>query len=286
MCNNYTTEDKFIDDILAALLEELHGHKFINNRYAVVAFGAQVPPFDYPRSISNDYGVFVNTTDKLRHCFNHVTRFLHNDDYHKSNSDILQAISVASRLNFRPGVSKTFILFSCNRCDIKQMLFDFSSILQYMNEEGVRLHILTNTEFTFDKQRKMRNFFGFDKHFVYSHRFPEGESETRHILQISRSGLGICTPLALETGGSIFSRKKIMTERKNSFKRFATIFAKRVVQSAMPIGNQTCECTGHKTGVAYMLCTQGELTGQKLLLEENDLDLSGMDWQSEMDDME
>ncbi|XP_054743946.1 uncharacterized protein LOC129248428 [Anastrepha obliqua] len=285
-CNTYTTGNKSIESILTALDQQLQEHKFINNRYAVVAFGSQLSPFNYPRTISKGNGVFVNSTDEIRQYLNHVMSFLKNEDGPKSSNDILQVISTASKLNFRPGVSKTLILLSCSRCDLKQMRFDYSSMLQYMNEEGFSLHILADTDFNFDKSRKMRHFFGFDKHFVYSNRFPEGDSETRHALHISKSSLGICAPLALETGGSVFSLKKIMAERRNLFRRFATIFAKRVVQSALPTGNQLCECTGHNTGVAYMVCTPSEFPNQKSIFEENDPDFSGLEWQSEFYELE
>lgn len=45
---------------------------------------------------------------------------------------------------------------------------------------------------------------------------------------------------------------------KNRIKKFSTIFAKRVAASAVPNSCQNCECTGHNSGVAYMICTSCE----------------------------
>lgn len=216
--------------------------------YAVVAFGG-IAPFDSPRSIYYGNSVFTRDYRKLEEYFAHI------DTKNETNSDILQAISTASQLDFRPGVSKTFILLSCSNCAARNMQFDYSSILQFMQEEGVNLHILADTEFEFEKTRKLRHFFGMDREMVYSKRFPEGDSETRKALYIPKSNLGICTPLAMETNGSIFSARKFNPERKYQIKKLATIFAKRVAKSAVPSDNYTCECSGHNTGVAYMVCS-------------------------------
>lgn len=94
-----------------------------------------------------------------------------------------------------------------------------------------------------------------DRELVYSKRFPEGDNATRTQLRIPKSNLGICIPLALETNGSVFSARKLLPKFKYPIKRFATIFAKRVAKSAAPPANQTCECSGHNTGVSYMSCS-------------------------------
>uniref|UniRef100_W8B060 Vitellogenin n=1 Tax=Ceratitis capitata TaxID=7213 RepID=W8B060_CERCA len=285
-CNTFNNGNQSFGYMISALEEQLQRQKFINNRYAVVAYGSQRSPFNYPRIISYRNGVFVNNTDQLNDYLAHVTTLSKSEDSSNPKSDILQAILKASRLNFRPGISRTFISLSCSRCDIKQMRFDYSSILQYLIDEGVSLHILTNADINFDKSRKVRQYYGFDKQFVYSNRNPEGDSEMRPTLLISKSSLGVCTPLAIESGGSIFSIRKTMTERKNSMKRFANIFAKRVVQSSIPNGSQTCECVGHNNVLAYMVCTPSEDHNQGSSYGEIDSDFSDWDWQTEDYDLE
>lgn len=231
--------------------------------YAVVAFGG-IEPYDKPRSIFYERNVFTTNPHKLADYFEHINTGNGNG----SSSDILMAISTASRLNFRPGVSKTFILLSCSTCQAGDMHFDYSSILQFMREEGVNLHILADTEFDFERQKKLRHFFGMDKQFVYSKRYPEGDAETKDQLRIPKSNLGICPPLALETNGSIFSARKLAPERKYSIVRFATIFAKRVAQSATPTGPQLCECSGHNSGVSYINCSPQDMPEEKSLLDD------------------
>lgn len=234
---------------------------FVAFSYAVVAFGG-LEPFDKPRTIFYERNVFTSNPNQLADYFDHIKTG------NGTNKDILMAISTASRLNFRPGVSKTFILLSCSTCQAKEMRFDYSSILQFMLEEGVNLHILADTEFDFERQKKLRHFFGMDKKLVYSKRYPEGDAETKDQVRIHKSNLGICPPLALETDGSIFSARKLAPERNYPIKRFATIFAKRVAQSATPSGPQTCECSGHNSGVSYVACAPQDLPEEKGILDD------------------
>ncbi|XP_046812149.1 apolipophorins [Lucilia cuprina] len=278
-CNTNLTENKNIMSIVSTLEEQLLAHKISNNRYAVVTFGG-VAPFDKPRSIYYENSVFT-------HDFNNLAKyFAHIDTTNGTNNDILQAISTASRLNFRPGVSKTFILLTCSDCAARHMRFDYSSILQYMREEGVNLHILADTEFDFEKTRKLRHFFGLDRELVYSKRFPEGDNATRAQLRIPKSNLGICIPLALETNGSVFSARKLLPKFKYPIKRFATIFAKRVAKSAAPPANQTCECSGHNTGVSYMACSPSTDTVEDLDIEDYDFQFNGWEWDDVSNEMD
>lgn len=228
----------------------------MSSRYAVLAFGG-VAPYDRPRSIIYQHNEFTSKPEQLADYFAHI------NTGNGSSSDILMAISAAAKLNFRPGVSKTFVLLSCSKCAARDMRFDYTSILQYMLEEGIRLHILADTVFDFEREHKLRHFFGLDRNMIYSKRFPEGDVTTRLQTHIPKSNLGICTPLAVETEGSVFSARKLQPDRKNPIKRFATIFAKRVAQTATPIASQTCECSAHNTGVSYMACSPQALQEEK-----------------------
>jgi len=230
-------------------------------RYAVVAFGG-VSPYDKARSVIYEHNEFTSKPEQLADYFGHI------NTGNGSSNDILMAISAAAKLNFRPGVSKTFILLSCSKCAARDMRFDYTSILQYLLEEGVNLHILADTEFDFERNKKLRHFFGLDSKLVYSKRFPEGDAETRNTTHIPKSNLGICTTLAVETQGSVFSARKLQPERKYPIKRFATIFAKRVALSATPIQSQTCECSAHNTGVSYMACSPQALPEEKYDLDD------------------
>ncbi|XP_017854431.2 uncharacterized protein LOC108607859 [Drosophila busckii] len=277
-CNDKLEQDKSIMTIVESLEEQLQAAKLTHNRYAVVAFGG-LSPYDKPRSIIYDRNVFTSQPAQLSNYFAHIKTG------NGSSNDILSAISMASRLNFRPGVSKTFILLSCSRCAAKDMRFDYSSILQFMQEEGVNLHILADTEFDFERTRKLRHFFGMDKELIYAKRYPEGDAAARKQIVINKSNLGICTHLAFETQGSVFSARKLAPELKYPIKRFATIFAKRVADKATPNAAQTCECSGHNTGVAYVACSPTQLPEEKESLDDYE-DFKNWEWSSDYNEEE
>lgn len=116
--------------------------------------------------------------------------------------------------------------------------------------------------FVFDKIRLTRKFFGMDKDYAYDKDDFEklkGDTELRKQVRLPKEGLKSCTPLAIETNGSIFTAKKLRPDKKNPIKKFAVVFAKRVAKTAEPNSCQTCECTGHNTGIAYMICTSCEI---------------------------
>ncbi|XP_030377336.1 uncharacterized protein LOC115626195 [Scaptodrosophila lebanonensis] len=274
-CNENLTDTKNILGVVSSIEEQLQAAQIKNNRYAVIAFGGIVP-YDKPRSIIYERNEFTYKPSELATYFSHIAAG------NGSSSDILQAISTASKLNFRPGVSKTFILIPCSNCAARDMRFDYTSILQFMLEEGVNLHILADKEFDFERSRKLRNFFGLDRELVYSKRFPEGDADAHKQVHIPKSNLGICTPLALETNGSVFNARKL-AERRYPIKRVATIFAKRVAQSAVPKGSQTCECSGHNTGVAYLSCSPSVYPEEKATLDDYD-DFSNWDWEDDLDE--
>ena len=112
-------------------------------------------------------------------------------------------------------------------------------------------------DFAFDKGRANKLFYGMDRDKAYTKkdlREFTGDTELRKQVRLPKSALGICTPLAIETNGTIFWAKKLRPEKRNPVKKFASVFARRVALSAEPVPCQICECTGHNTGVAYMIC--------------------------------
>lgn len=86
----------------------------------------------------------------------------------------------------------------------------------------------------------------------------KGSTEMRKQVRLPKKKLNYCSPLAIGTSGSVFTGNKLRPDMKNPIKKFSTIFAKRVAASALPKPCQHCECTGHNSGVAYMLCTACE----------------------------
>lgn len=249
-CNKNLNKAKNLMTLVTILNKELESANITGNRYAVVAFGGQ-PPFDVARSIVVNNNVFTDVT-KLQSYFDHI--HISNG----TNHDLFEAISFASKLHFRPGASKTFILLPCSTCSSLHMYLDYSTVLQALLEHGVTMHLITDYVFEFDKQNEARNFFGIDDRKAYTKADVKdltGSEELRAYVQYPKKQLKNCAPLALATNGTIFTSDKLRSDRKNQIKRFSTVFGKRVALTAHPNECQVCECNGHNTGVAYMICT-------------------------------
>lgn len=109
-------------------------------------------------------------------------------------------------------------------------------------------------DFDLEKKRIERGFFGFDREFVYTKKYLDGDKELRRHLHLPKNTMGMCAALAIETKGSVFSANKLKPGQKNPTKKIAGSFAARVAKTAVPRSCQTCECSGHNTGIAYMTC--------------------------------
>lgn len=108
-CNKDIVKSKSITTLVTTIEKELQIANITNNRYAVVAFGGD-RPFDKARSIVVNNQVFT-TSLRILPFFNHITT-----SNNGTNNDIFEAIVMASKMLFRSGTSKTFILLPCSTC--------------------------------------------------------------------------------------------------------------------------------------------------------------------------
>lgn len=139
--------------------------------------------------------------------------------------------------------------------------FDYSSIHQTLIESNINLHILMDDEIEMKKPRNEHKLFGFDRDLAYTNKYLKdstGEKELRTEVLLPKQKLGTCLALAMISDGSVFTANKLKPGTKTSIKKFTAVFAKRVVKTAVPNPCQTCECTGHNTGIAYISCTKCE----------------------------
>lgn len=247
-CNKDVRQRKKLDEIVQQLNRELNVHGVRDNRYSVVLFGGD-GVYNKPRSVVINSNVFTE------HHF--ISSYFDHIPIGNGSLDIYAAISYSAKLIFRPGVSKTFVLLPCTSCQESNMKLDYAILHQLLLENDITLHILMNEEFQLKKTRVNKNLFGLDRTLAYTKKDADelrGDATLRKSVQLPKSTLGYCTPLALETNGTVFSGKKLETEKLKSAKKIATVFAKRVARTAVPSTCKTCECTGHNTGVSYMEC--------------------------------
>lgn len=112
-CNRALKSKTKLDTVAQALEKELGKKGFKNNRYAAVVFGGD-GVYNQPHSIVQKGQVFAPAEE--------IGGFLTSVQMGKGNNDTFQAIWYAlQNLLFRPGVSKTFILFPCTGCNPQQM---------------------------------------------------------------------------------------------------------------------------------------------------------------------
>lgn len=128
---------------------------------------------------------------------------------------------------------------------------------QVLLEHDVTLHILMDADFYLEKERAVKMLFGLDGNNAYTKkdsRILTGDKDLRKQVKLSKSILGYCLPLALETNGTIFSGKKLRLEKPMGIKKFASVFSKRVALSASPSTCQHCECIANNNGLTTMEC--------------------------------
>ncbi|XP_049547862.1 uncharacterized protein LOC125959115 [Anopheles darlingi] len=252
-CNERFVHMKSIKLLVEAITQELKELSISDTRFGVVAFGGPAP-FDRPYSVAVENADFERN-DRFEPFLEHITTG------NGTNDDIFNAIMIASKLVYRPGASKTFILLPCSRCHMSRMRLDYSSVLQQLLENDIKLHILAHHEPSFNKTRVTRLFYGMDSRFAYTKKDVKelvGDMELRQQIRLPKASLGECVALAMETNGSVFGGHNLRQDRSanaNNAKKFMKVFAKRIASTAIPSRCQRCECTGHNTGVAYMQCT-------------------------------
>lgn len=99
--------------------------------------------------------------------------------------------------------------------------------------------------------------FGFDAEEVYTVRnirSLKGDRELRRQLALPKD---FCTPLALETNGTLFDLKKMMPaaqQQQQLTKKFVDVVARRIAATGEPSPCQRCDCIGDRDGIGSILC--------------------------------
>ncbi|KAK5639713.1 hypothetical protein RI129_012205 [Pyrocoelia pectoralis] len=247
-CNKDLKSKRNMDILIDLIHKELIEMNITDNRYSVVTFGGN-GVFNLPRSIVINGNHFAD--------YRFIKPYFKNIPSGNGTDDIFAGIVFATKLVFRPGVSKTFILLPCSDCHEYSMKLDYAIVHQLLIENDITLHILMNDEFRFQKSRVNKIFFGMDRTHAFTKndvRELKGDSDLLGQVRKPKSTLGVCMSFARDTNGSIFTAKKLEADKKNAIKRFAAVFAKRIAHSALPKKCQICECTAPNTGLSYMEC--------------------------------
>ncbi|KAL2717243.1 hypothetical protein V1478_012943 [Vespula squamosa] len=248
-CNRGIRQNRSIEQLVNQMNKELKDKGLLSNRWSLVTFGGH-GVHDQPRSVILDGQVFTKNLMRFIDYFDHVP-------VSNGNQDIFAAIGFASQLVFRAGVSKTFILLPCSHCEPENQTLDYAVVHQVLLEHDIVLHILMDGDFQFEKERLNKIFYGFDASKSYTKkdtRILTGDAGLRRQVKSMKNVLGYCTPLSLETNGTIFSGDKLRFDKLVSIKKFVTVFSKRIAHTALPRSCQHCECTADNNGITKTEC--------------------------------
>ncbi|KAI4503203.1 hypothetical protein M0802_001425 [Mischocyttarus mexicanus] len=248
-CNRNVRQNRNIEHLVNHLNKELKDKGLIFNRWSLVTFGGH-GVHDQPRSVILDGQVFTKNIMRFIDYFDHVP-------ISDGNQDIFAAIGFASQLVFRAGVSKTFILLPCSHCEPENQTLDYAVVHQVLLEHDIVLHILMDGDFQFEKEKLNKIFYGFDASRSYTKkdsRILTSDTDFRKQVKSMKNVLGYCTPLSLETNGTIFSGDKLRFNNLVSIKKFVTVFSKRIALTAVPWPCQHCECTADNNGITKTEC--------------------------------
>lgn len=140
-CNRDMKLNSSMELLITQLDKELNDRDLTGNRWSLVIFGGD-EVHDRPRSIILDGQIFTKNVARFVDYFSYVP-------VGSGSQDIFAAIGFASRLVFRAGVSKTFILMPCSHCEpenqtvssliLKMYFMKFDNFLEFYS----LIHLLT-----------------------------------------------------------------------------------------------------------------------------------------------
>ena len=110
-CNNNAAKKTFFNSLVSSMVTEFK-YLSLESRFAVLLFGG-TQEFEKPRSFTTDGHVFTDDK-KINVYFEHLRDG-------NSTGDVFTALTIASKLVFKPGAAKLFILSLCTKCEFNSL---------------------------------------------------------------------------------------------------------------------------------------------------------------------
>jgi hypothetical protein len=107
-CNVEASNKKLLSAVVSTMGAEFKHASIDNHRFALVTFGGN-NEFEQPKAITSNGQVFTNAQN-IETYFNHLKNG-------NGTSDVFTAITIASKLIFKPGAVKVFVLSLCSKCE-------------------------------------------------------------------------------------------------------------------------------------------------------------------------
>ncbi|RZF40650.1 hypothetical protein LSTR_LSTR014453 [Laodelphax striatellus] len=239
-CTRALNGRKQLQQLAAALDDELTRVQLVRNRFAVVSFGG-VGVYAEPRLLTVDGMDF--TTARLLH-----EHLAHLPSESGPRADVLDALRYTFGLQWRAGVSRTLVVALCSDCSPHNSTLDFSTLRQMMADRAARA---------------VKTLYGLDAEKAYTKndfKQLQGDADLRKQIKLTKTTLGNCLPLAIETNGTLFTARKLDTSaaaggggaNAQQVRKFLNVFARRIAQTARPPACQRCECVSGGGGAGAM----------------------------------
>lgn len=112
-CNTDTYKRNLLSALINSMGNEFKQKSIEDHRFSVVTYGG-LGPFSKPSSVTSNGNVFTNAQSVISY-FNHVKN-------ETGDIDVFTAVASATKLVFKPGSMKIFVLSLCTKC--KSNLFE------------------------------------------------------------------------------------------------------------------------------------------------------------------
>lgn len=117
-CNTDSYKKSLLNTLVTSIGAEFKQQSIENHRFAVMTYGG-FGPFSKPTSVTSNGNVFTNAQN--------VNSYLEHLNNETGNVDVFTAIATATKLIFKPGSVKVFVLSLCTKC--KSNLFEVNMFL-------------------------------------------------------------------------------------------------------------------------------------------------------------
>ncbi|KAJ1524178.1 hypothetical protein ONE63_010704 [Megalurothrips usitatus] len=250
------------------------------NRFAVVGFGGdETETFRAPHTLSTEGQVWV-TGRHLEKAFEGLSTSALEASA-SAVQDAYDALWYAARLPFRAAVSKTLVLVACHECggDASDQAAAFSDAVEMLMDGDLSLHVLEPRAVRLRKAKtpsrpgkagaraatkaavKEGRIFGADRQGVFTPRNVKSLQPSDQLRQQVRMSKDLCTPLALETNGTVFNLDRVNNAALGDGpaipvlnKRFLDVWSRRVAAHAQPPSCQRCDCVADQDGSGRAIC--------------------------------
>lgn len=279
------------ESFINAMDEELAKNGLRNVRYAMVLYGGE-SLYAQPAIATVDNQIFTDASN-IHRALDRVEFTAETDSEDYWGADAFEAFNFAADLTFRAGVSVTFVLFPCRSCKPSIPSMDYSTMYHILLEYSITLHVFNDELFDIPKATERSKLYGMDRDNAYtvkdSKRSFTGDQALRRQLTTPKDDLGYCAPLALETGGSIFTMSPIKQSKKRlkkQIEKVAIVFGRRVSLTAKPQSRKRCVCVPSTAdGAASVQCDNWDSGQLSILAMYGNLTDMQPDFEMNMDEV-